>query len=380
VGLTKLNKHPIRKNCPDILLILCASFAPLRLCGLKWRGLLFLLLLLLFRNAAAQQEDLNELARAKYVQRFPEYFFVWPVVKQRRTSFVLQSLKDNRQKLTYRPNVSYYAGAGTYIFGIGFQLVAAIPQNNSNIERFGESRAVDLQANILGKNWGFDLFTQDYKGYYVDDPNRPLPAGAPNPQRQDVRTRNTGVTGAYFFDKRRFSIKSTYNYFERQRKSAGSFLLSGNFNTFSLRADSSIYSAFYEALLGQNANFKSVSYTTVAVAPGYAYNFVVRSWFLGISLALGPGINWINYQTTSGPSKAAVQLNTFTDLRLSFGYNGVRVFSGITFSQQSRNINYEGVRFTSSNDVIKFAVGYRFRAVGILRKTVADFLRPKTSS
>ncbi|HMI65984.1 MAG TPA: hypothetical protein VK517_08120, partial [Cyclobacteriaceae bacterium] len=129
------------------------------------RGLLFLFLLLLFRNAAAQQEDLNELARAKYVQQFPEYFFVWPVVKQRRTSFVLQSLKDNRQKLTYRPNVSYYAGAGTYIFGIGFQLVAAIPQNNSNIERFGESRAVDLQANILGKNWGFDLFTQDYKGY-----------------------------------------------------------------------------------------------------------------------------------------------------------------------------------------------------------------------
>jgi len=95
---------------------------------------------------------------------------------------------------------------------------------------------------------------------------------------------------------------------------------------------------------------------------------------------LGFAVARFAYQTGSGLRKSAVQLNVFTDLRLSFGYNGVRVFSGITYNQQSRNINYEGLRFTSSNNVIKFAIGYRFRAVGILRKTVGDFLRPKTSS
>ena len=269
------------------------------------RGLLLLFLLLWFHNAAAQHEDLYKLARANYVQRFPDYFFVWPVLKQRSTSFIIQSAKDSHQKLIYRPNVSYYAGAGTYIFGIGIQFVLAIPQNSAKIERFGDSHAVDLQANILGNNWGIDLFTQDYKGYYVEDPNKPVPSGAPNPQRRDVHTRNTGVTGDYFFDKRRFSIKSTYNYFERQRKSAGSFLLSGNFNTFSLRADSSIYSASYESLFGRNANFKTVSYITIAVAPGYAYNYVMRSWFLGASLALGPGVNWIDYQTGTNPGKSA---------------------------------------------------------------------------
>ncbi len=119
------------KNWPTILLILCVTFASLptgqaglRLCGEK--GLLLIFLLLMFRNGAAQHEDLNALARAKYVQRFPEYFFVWPVLKQRSTFFVLQSIKDSRQKLTYRPNASFYAGAGTYIFGIGFQFVVAI--------------------------------------------------------------------------------------------------------------------------------------------------------------------------------------------------------------------------------------------------------------
>lgn len=340
---------------------------------------MLIFLLMWSRNGAAQHEDLNELARAKYVERFPEYFFVWPVIKQRSTYFVLQSTKDNGQKLTYRPNVRYHAGAGTYIFGVGFQFVVAVPQNSASIDRFGESKALDLQANILGKNWAVDLFTQDYKGYYRDDANKPVPAGVPYPQRKDVTTWNTGVTGVYFFDKRRFSIRSTVNYFERQRKSAGSFLLSGNFNTFSLRADSSIYSTSYAALFGQDANFKSVNYTTVAVAPGYAHNFVLRSWFLGASLALGPGVNWIDYKTGTGPGKSVVQLNTFMDLRLSFGYNGERLFSGITYNRQSRNIKYEGVRFTSSNDVVKFAIGYRFRAVGILKKNVADFLRPKSS-
>jgi len=344
------------------------------------RGLLLIFLLLWFRDASAQQEDLNNLSRDNYVQRFPEYFFVWPVLKQRSTSFVLQSRNDNHQKLTYRPNASYYAGAGTYIFGIGFQFVVVLPQSSANIDRFGKSTAVDWQANILGKNWGFDLFTQNYKGYYLQDSNNPVPPGAPNPQRQDVVTNNTGVTGAYYFNKQRFSIKSTYNYFERQRRSAGSFLLSGNFNTFSLEADSSIYSASYESFFGHDANFAKVDYTTIAVAPGYAYNFIVRSWFLGASLSLGPGINWIDYQTGTGLSKSAVQLNVFTDLRLSFGYNGVRVFSGITYNQQSRNINYEGLRFTSSNDVIKFAIGYRFKTVGILKKNFMDIFRPKTSN
>ena len=344
------------------------------------RGLLLLFLLVSFRNAAAQDQDLNKLSRDNYVQRFPEYFFVWPVLKQRSTSFVLQSRKDNHQKLTYRPNASYYAGAGTYIFGVGFQFVVAIPQSSANIDRFGKSTAVDLQANILGTNFGLDLFTQNYKGYYLDDPNKPIPPGAPNPQRQDVITSNTGVTGAYFFNKRRFSIKSTYNYYERQRRSAGSFLLSGNFNTFSLTADSSIYSASYEALFGHDANFAKVDYTTIAVAPGYAYNFILRGWFLGAALSLGPGVNWIDYQTGTGLSKSAVQLNVFTDLRLSFGFNGERIFSGITYNQQSRNINYEGLRFTSSNNTIKFTIGYRFKAVGILKKTFADFFRPKTSN
>jgi len=134
-----------------------------------------------------KQEDLNDLARAKYVQRFPEYFFVWPVVKQRRTSFVLQSLKDARQKLTYRPNVSYYAGAGTYIFGIGFQLVAAIPQNNSTIERFGESRAVDLQANILGKNWASTFLRKTTKATtWMIQTGRFLPARRTRSARTSV--------------------------------------------------------------------------------------------------------------------------------------------------------------------------------------------------
>jgi hypothetical protein len=343
------------------------------------RGVLILFLLCWFQPGIAQTEDLNELARAKYVERFPEYFFVWPVLKQRSTSFVLQSTQDTHQKLTYRPNVTYHAGAGAYVFGLGIQFVLALPQSSASIEKYGKSDAVDLQANILGKNWGIDLFTQNYKGYYIEDPNQPVPPGAPFPTRTDVRTWNTGITGAYYFDKRRFSIRSTYNYFERQLKSAGSFLLSGNVNTFALRADSAVYSPAYEAKFGRNANFTKVNYTTFAAAPGYAYNFVYRSWFLGVSLAMGPGVNLLSYESGGNPLKSSVQLNLFTDLRLSFGYNSERLFTGITFTQQNRNINYEGMRFTSSNEVVKFVVGYRFRQVGILKRRLADLFKPKVS-
>ncbi len=266
------------------------------------------------------------------------------------------------------------------IFGVGIQIVLALPQNNSSILQYGKSKALDLQANILGDNWAVDVFTQNYQGYYIQDPNQSLAGGSPLPQRSDVRTWNTGITGAYFFNKYRFSIKSTYNYYERQLKSAGSFLLSGNLNTFSLHGDSAIYSKSYEPIFGAASNFQEVTYTTIAIAPGYAYNFVVADrWFAGAAFGIGPAFNFMYYQAPDGPSKSAGGLNTFLDVRLSTGYNSERLFAGITYSRQSRNIHYEGLQFTSTNEVIKFAIGYRFRTFGILKKNVKDIFRAKSS-
>lgn len=330
-------------------------------------------------SSSAQNKELDALERAQFVERFTHYFFVWPVVKERTTSFTIQNVSGS-QKLVYKPDVSYHLGAGVFIFGVGAQFVLALPVSDNRERLYGHSNAFDLQANILGEYWGIDAFTQNYNGYYWEDKNKPLSTTAVHPQRKDIGTWNNGINGIYFFNKRKYSMRSTYNYYERQLKSAGSFIISANINAFSLRADSAIYGAPYESLLGPGANFQRLDYLTISAAPGYAHTFVIhQKFFIGGAVAYGPAFNKLEYNTGQQPWKSAAQLNTFLDLRLSGGYNSEHFFTGVAYSHQTRNINYEGVMFLSSNDAIKFSIGYRFKEVGILKRRAFDIFRPKSS-
>ncbi len=311
--------------------------------------------------------------RNKNIQRFPDYFFIWPVIKQRSTSFEIENLPGKSEKLIYKPNGNVGLGLGMYLFEIGFELTFSVQPKESTQYLYGHSRVKDIQANILGKHWGLDVFTQNYNGFYRTDKNVSVPANMPYPQRPDISTWNTGVNGIYLFNKNKYSIRAAYNFAERQLRSGGSFLLSGTVNTFSLRADSAIYGPKYEPTFGVNADFNKLDYTTISVAPGYAHTFVIRHFFVNSSLSIGPAQHWVYYQSASN-SKHETTLNSFVDLRLAIGYNSDRFFSGINFVAQSRNIKFEQIQFTSTSSTFKMVIGYRFREFGILKKSARDLL------
>lgn len=336
------------------------------------RSLFFLLsifILFPFFSSAAPADSLRE----RYIKRFPDYFFIWPVVKQRSTSFDIENLPNKTEKLSYKPNGNYGLGWGMYIFEIGFEVTFSVQPKASTQYFYGHSRVSDLQANILGKNWGLDIFTQNYNGFYRTDKNISVPANIPYPQRPDISTWNTGVNGIYVFNKNKYSLRAAYNFSERQMKSGGSFLLSGTVNTFSLRADSAIYGTKYESKFGAQADFSKLDYTTISVAPGYAHTFVFKNLFFNGSLSVGPANHWVHYQSRIA-SKNEITLNSFVDFRLAIGYNSDRFFSGISFITQARNIKFEQVQFTSANSIFKMVIGYRFREFGILKKRAWDFI------
>lgn len=310
--------------------------------------------------------------RERYIKRFPDYFFIWPVVKQRSTSFDIENLSKS-EKLSFKPNGNYGLGWGMYIFEIGFEVTFSIQPKQSTQYLYGHSRVSDLQANILGKNWGLDVFTQNYNGFFRTDKNSPVPANTPYPQRPDISTWNTGVNGIYLFNKNRYSIRAAYNFSEKQIKSGGSFLLSGTLNTFSLRADSAVYGVKYEAKFGAPADFSKLDYTTFSVAPGYAYTLVLKNFFINGSFSIGPANHWVNYQSGAG-SKNEITLNSFVDFRMSIGYNSDRFFSGISFVTQARNIKIDQIQFTSANSIFKMVIGYRFKEFGILKRSVRDLV------
>lgn len=313
--------------------------------------------------------------RRYYIKQFPEYFFVYPVLKQRSLHFEL-SKRDNSSVLTYKPNNTYNLGLGVYLFELGLEFSFAIPLQEQSIARFGESKARDFQLNVLTKRWGVDAFYQRYSGFYIVDRENEPQATEPYPQRPDIATKNFGLTGHYVFNHQRFSFRSAYNFSERQLYSKGSFLLFAALSTFRVTSDSSIVDQTRAAIdFHDDVTFTRLRYTTFSIAPGYTFNLTYNNFFLNTTLALGPAHHWINYELEHNPAtRHDIAINSFIGARVAIGYNGYRTFGGISFISQGSTIKFDDVNFSNNNSVFKIIVGYRFKESGILKKRVWDMI------
>lgn len=317
----------------------------------------------------------NDSLRSKYIERFPDYFFVWPVIKQRSTSIEVKQITTGKT-LTFKPNNAYGAGLGLYLFEIGAEITFSVPVKQDKNEIYGKSDAMDIQLNMLGRNWGADVFYSNYNGFYVSDPDKPVPANTPYPQRPDVSTRNYGLNGIYVFNKNKFSLRSAYNFAERQKKSAGSFLLAGSITSYHLKSDSALYGKNYEPIFGQDADVTDVRSFTVAIAPGYTYTVVWKNFFMNAAVSIGPAYRDVDY-VVNGAKYTSSDVNSFVDFRLGLGYNGTRFFSGLNFVSQSRDVKFQQAQLNFTSGTVRLLVGYRFREFGILRKRAADLLPNK---
>jgi hypothetical protein len=305
------------------------------------------------------------------IQLFPNDFFVYPVLKQRTLSFELEK-RDRSGLLTFRPNRTYSFGVGLYLFEVGAELAVAIPVAEKKTTLFGKSKARDIQLNLLGKKFGLDMYYQRYRGFYVTDRDNEPGKDQPYPQRGDIISRNLGLTGSYIFDSHKFSLRSVYNFSEKQIFSKGSFLALVNLSRFTLEADSSILESSQEARFGNDVSFKKLHYSTFSLAPGYSYNLIYRSFFLNGTLGIGPAHHWIFYQHETGKGRHETGINSFVAARLGIGYNGDRIFGGIAFLTQGSNVKFEDVRFSNNNASFKILMGYRFREWGHLKKRAWD--------
>ena len=312
--------------------------------------------------------------RSHYIQRFPDYFFLYPVLKQRSQSFELAKT-DKSALLTYKPNNTYSLGLGVYLFEVGLELGYAIPLAQNSIERYGKSVARDIQLNALAKRWGLDAFYQRYSGFYLVDRDHEPQTNEPFPQRRDIATKNFGATANYVFNNQKFSFRSAYNFSERQLYTKGSFLLFAALNTFRVAADSSIVIDDRKADYGPDVDFTRLRYTTFSIAPGYTQNLIYHNFFINATLAFGPAHHWINYALEGGASTHHdIAINSFFSGRLAIGYNADRIFGGISFLSQGSSLKFKDATFSNNNSVFKVLVGYRFREFGVLKKRVWDML------
>jgi hypothetical protein len=340
-----------------------------------WRGIIVSSILVLCYSASAQSQP--DSIRSKHIKEFSDYFFIGAVLKQRNLNFRITSRLKPSETYFFKPNTSYSTGVTLNIFDVGLEVSWSIPINVKNQERYGSSSVLDLQTSAQGNQWTADAYLQKYAGFYVHTPGIQIKPGQSYEHRSDLKADNFGVSFTYIFNHRKFSLRSAYSFTEQQRSNAGSFLFSYVLSSFNLSADSALVPSTQWKNVGEGSATKNIKFTSLGIAPGYSYNFVHKNYFLNATVAVGPAHYWIQYQYLNEVTHYDIRINLYSALRFGIGYNGERLFYGVSYSTQGRNVRFEQIDFKNSIETFRLVVGYRFVERGILKKTPMDAVPKK---
>jgi hypothetical protein len=155
-------------------------------------------------------------------------------------SLFINPSDDKISKISYRPNVNVRVGVAGFWkwFGLGLSIVN--PFYKTDQVAYGKTSTLDLRVNFFGREMAGELFYQNYKGFYISFPERTDGTHYIVP---DMQTTSIGIAGYWVYNSKRFSIRAAFIQNERQKKSAGSFVLRPAFLYYRISSDQGIIPA-----------------------------------------------------------------------------------------------------------------------------------------
>jgi len=224
----------------------------------------------------------------------------------------------------------------------------------------GSTKLFRFAFNIFIKNWMQVFEFSNVSGYYIEDitgDNFSLFQDSDYFLLPDMKTRSfRGVTSYKFNDN--FSIRSITNRSEIQRKSAGSFIPSFNYDYFKMSGSSSI---------------QKIETVNLILNAAYFYTFVIKkNWYFNLSAGGGTGVAF-NRLLEDEENNNSVWTNAIIfDLKslVGFGYNSENFFGGISYlgnvtSQDEKSV----IKFGSTRGVFNVFFGYRFKSPEFVDKS-----------
>jgi hypothetical protein len=303
------------------------------------------------------------------IKTFPEHFHVQGVFISRSLLTELRDI-DSRTKLNFRPNARQHVGAGIYLWGVLLQAAVQVNKNALDEDKYGSTESFDLILNGYFRRWGGDVAVQNYKGFYISNPQGFLDnwdKSQPRPQRADKKTHHFVGNLFYVFQPERFSYRAAFKLVERQTQSGGSPLLIANiFNSF-ISADSTLIPTEVQDEFGDFSLYRGGNTATISLMPGYSHTFVHKYWFLNVTAAMGPGHQWMSYRLES-ERHYDLRIRLTAQVRAAMGYHSDKWFAAITFASQPNVARLEGFQITHASTNFRVMAGVRFPERGFLRK------------
>jgi hypothetical protein len=298
---------------------------------------------------------------SSYYQSFARYITARFYLSQKYTGLELKT-DANVSKFRYLPNTSLVMGVGITYQSISLNLGYGFGFLNTDHAK-GKTKYLDLQSHIYARKWTIDFFGQFYKGYYLTPKGLASATDHAYYIRPDIHINLLGVSAYRSLNPDQFSYRAALLQNEKQKKSAGSFLVGAEIYYGVIKADSSLVPKALAANYRQQG-VKRLEFFKVGPGVGYAHTFVIeKNFFVTGSLCGSISLDHIDqYGTDTHAEKYA--LNTGLIYRLVAGYSK---------AEWNANISLVGNRFT----VAGATSGDKYlMAAGNVRLTVARTIKP----
>ena len=244
-----------------------------------------------------------------YIQPFDEKIAVRTFLMKK---FIIMAHESDAEGVeeSFVPNNPINIGVGLSVkntvidfwYGYGF--------NFMRDKKRGKTQSLDFQLHNYGRKFVFDIFLQQYKGFY-NESNKMI--------HPDLQIHKYGVSGQYVFNNERYSYKAVYNQSEKQVKSAGSFLAGTGL--------------FYTKIKTKETNIVEIgnyfNNLQLGLSGGYTYTWVIdKKWYLNGFITAGGNLG---FERKGSSERRRLTISPTTLPRVSYGYNADRWSVNMSF-------------------------------------------------
>lgn len=231
----------------------------------------------------------------------------------------------------------------------------------------GETSVDDWQLRFYGKYGIWELFYQNYMGFFVEnsaeiDPS--LGENDPKIQRPDFRSVHYGLQYFRNLSPDEYSMGAAFDHGVYQTKSGGSWILTGTISRHRLAADSSLIPAQVTTSYTDLDGFKDGEFLGARVGGGYGYNFVWAPYYIGLMGTLSYGPQQQRYTLAN----EYVERGSFFgggSLKAAIGANGPGSFWGLQMSYDLTTIQIKQSNIGLSTAEAMLFWGFRWKGVSL---------------
>ncbi|MBS1634898.1 MAG: DUF4421 family protein [Bacteroidetes bacterium] len=267
---------------------------------------------------------------------------------------------------TWKPAMPGIVGAAIKIKKVYISGAILLPPSDSFKKKYGTTKSRDIYINIQGRVVSWGLYYRDYKGFYLAD----YKSNYTNwnfdslgyPKSNNLRVIEGGVNLGFNFNKN-FSMAAAFAQSERQKKSAGSFLMSISERYQHIETDSNIVPGSQADFYPNLNRLKQGNFFSTILAFGAGYQIVMGKFHLTPVALIGSGIqvqSYTQHYNQGYRSRLWFNVPTYANARGQLGYNGDNFFANLIYQFEFNSIPIRESRIRLIRNSVELGVGIRF--------------------